>query len=134
MKIKSIISILILAVYSIVIAHSFIPHHHHSDFVLLTHECNYNEHDAHHDHQHEITGDCCVNSDQKNDLHSPCSFDEKTILAKSLSLSNLYLPSVEIEFIGLEKKIQSISDAYVPIQTTDPRCRDVDLRGPPQFS
>lgn len=131
---RKFISIVVLGIYSLVMAHSFIPHHHHSEFEKITHVCNYEANEAHHNHQHEITGKCCVNSDQENDLHSHCNFDEITILAKSLSLSNLYLPSTEIEFVGLEKNNQSVSNCYIPLQIPDPHTRDLQLRGPPQFS
>ena len=44
------------------------------------------------------------------------------------------IPFTEIEFDGLEKKIQSISEGYIPIKIFAPHCRDLQLRGPPQFS
>ena len=131
MKTRSIISIVVLAVYSIVIAHNIIPHHHHSEFEQVTHLC---EHDEHNDHQEEINGTCCVDHCHDNHTHNHCSFDEKTILTKSISLSDLFIPSTEIEFVGLENNKQSVSDFYTPIQIPDTQCRDVLLRGPPQFS
>jgi len=134
MKMRKFISIVVLAVYSIVMAHSFIPHHHHSEFIKETQICEHAEHDVHHEHEHEFAGDCCVNQEQDYNSHKHCSFDEITILAKSLNLSNLHLPSTEIEFSVLEKIIQSVSGCYIPIQISSPHCRDVQLRGPPHFS
>lgn len=128
------ISIIVLAVYSIVMAHSFVPHHHHSELAENPEICEHVEHDAHHEHQHESAGDCCVNQESEHNAHQVCSFDEKTILAKSLSLSNLYFPSISIEFTDVEKTIQSLADCYIPTQIPDAHCRDVNPRGPPQFS
>ena len=128
------ISIIILAVYSIVMAHSFVPHHHHSELAENPEICEHAEHDVHHEHQHESTNDCCVNQEHEHNAHQVCSFDEKTILVKFLSLSNLHLPSTTIEFTDVEKTIQSLADCYIPIQIPDAHCRDVKPRGPPQFS
>jgi hypothetical protein len=134
MKMRKSISLIVLAVYSIVMAHSFIPHHHHSELAEDPQICEYAEYDVHHEHQHELTGDCCVNQEQEHSSHQACSFNEKTILVKSLTLSNLHLSSTIIEFIGFEKTIQSLADGYIPIQIPDKHCRDIKLRGPPQFS
>lgn len=134
MKMRKFISLVVLAVYSIVIAHSFIPHHHHSELVENPQICGYAEYHVHHEHQIESTGDCCVNQDHDHNSHQLCNFNEKTVLIKSLSLSNLYLPSTTLEFNGLEKTIQSLAGCYIPVHFPGVHCRDVQLRGPPQFS
>ncbi|NQU53512.1 MAG: hypothetical protein HQ522_13340 [Bacteroidetes bacterium] len=128
---KRFISLLVLAVYSIVLAHSFVPHHHHSEFIQNTQVCDLEE-----QHEHSIHGaaNCCVDHSNEHTSHSFCNFNEKTILAKSVSLSDLFIPSIEIEFVGIEKNNQSVSDCYLPIQISAPHCRDVQLRGPPIFS
>lgn len=131
---RKFISLVVFAVYSIVMAHSFIPHHHHSELGEYPQICGYVEYNVHHVQQFESAEKCCVNQKHKHSSHQSCNFNEKTILIKSLSLSNLYLPSISIEFNGLEKTIQLLAGCYIPIQIPDVHCRDVQLRGPPQFS
>ena len=131
---RKLISIIILAVYSIVMAHGFIPHHHHSNFVENTQICDHDHHQSQHEHEHESIADYSKNQEHKHDSYIHCSFDEETILIKSISLSDLFLPSIEIEFVGLENNKQSISICCKFFQIPDPQCRDVLLRGPPQFS
>ena len=135
MKIKSIIAILILAVYSIVIAHSFIPHHHHSEYTPDTQVCQVEKQHEKDKHADQHFSNCCVDHDHNDHTtQNHCSFNEKTILEKSRNLSAFIIPFTEIEFDGLEKKIQSISEGYIPIKIFAPHCRDLQLRGPPQFS
>lgn len=126
------ISLIILAVYSIVMAHSFIPHHHHSDATHKTHSCEYNHQSEHHGHPISELDNCCFDHDHHS--HPFCTFEEKTILTKSIDLSDLFLPSNAIEFKGLEKRNQAVLYCHKPIQTPVPHCRDVQLRGPPYFS
>ena len=133
MKIKRFISVLVLAVYSIVLAHSFVPHHHHSEFVQNTQVCD-RENVEHQKHSLHRTEHCCVDHSNEHQDHSFCSFEEKFILTKSINLSDFFIPSVELEFIGFDNNNQSIPDGYLPIQISSPHCRDVQLRGPPQFS
>jgi hypothetical protein len=128
MKMKSILSVLFLAIYSIAMAHSVIPHHHHSDFAFDTHDC---DHNLHQEHVEQSNTTCCIDLGNEHQSHSICSFNEKTILAKSVSLSDLYLPSVEIESFGLDKKNLMGSDYTLPIHVISPRCRDLQFRGPP---
>lgn len=134
MKMKRFISVLVLAVYSIVLAHSFVPHHHHSEFVQNTNVCDHEQHVEHQKHSAHETEHCCVDHSNEHQDHSFCSFEEKIILTKSIDLSEFFIPSFELEFIGLENNNQSIPDCYPPIQISSPHCRDVQLRGPPQFS
>lgn len=135
MKMKKSIAILVLAVYSIVIAHSFIPHHHHSEYTSGTQVCELDKPHDHADHANQHVSNCCVDHNHNDHTsQNHCSFNEKTILEKSRNLAVFIIPFTEIEFEGLEKKIQSVSEGYVPIQILDPHCRDVQLRGPPQFS
>ncbi len=132
MKLRNIISVVILAVYSIVIAHNIIPHHHHSDFARATyHSCEYSDH---HNHQAEIGNTCSVHNNHDKHSHNHCSFEEITLLTKSISLSDLFIPSTEIELAGVEKNRQTVLDCYMPTQISALHCRDVLLRGPPQFS
>lgn len=140
---RKIISVVILAVYSIVMAHGFIPHHHHSEFEGAQHcqidvadnRCDDNhDHEHDHDHSSKETGTCCVEHSHNQHPHNFCSFEEETILVKQISLSELFLPATEIDFTCLEKKIQSIADCYIPKEIPEPFCRDVQLRGPPHFS
>lgn len=115
-------------------AHSFIPHHHHSQFAQNTYTGNFNKHSGYQEHAVHGTYNCCVNHNHETQSHHACSFEEKIILAKFINLSNLFIPSTEIELIGLNENNQSVSDGYKPIQTTGAHYRNIQLRGPPQFS
>ena len=131
MKMKNIISTILLAVYTIVLGHSVVPHHHHSensgspDF--------YCEMD---DHQH--SEDCCEFSltahNHDTHQHQPCNFNEKTILTKSENLSGFFLPgaSTEIDFSNQEENV--VYSNYTVKFLSDPNYRHILLRGPPLFS
>lgn len=141
MKLRNIISIWLLAVYALVLAHNLVPHHHHSEFQQNSNHCKFEtppEHDCGHEHHHEnpepIVADCCVENHQHNDAHTFCSFEEKIVLLKGINLSNLFLPSSEIEYFELTQNKLSFCAAHYPNFIHDPHCRDVYLRGPPQFS
>lgn len=135
MKFKSCIAILILAVYSIVLAHSFIPHHHHSEFSPETQACQVNNQHEQHNHHDQNVSSCCVDhSHNEQNQQDHCSFNEKIILQKSIDLSVCYFPSIKIEFADIEKSTQAIVEGFIPLQILDPHCRDVQLRGPPLFS
>jgi len=137
MKLRKIISIIALAVYSVVIAHDFIPHHHHSGNNLNCsycelekqeeHTCNHKDHYSHFIQSVDI---CCANHHQ----HSFCSFDEETVLTKWIRLSNLFLPSVEMSFDKKVEPCQNLVETYQPFQIKDPPTRKIQLRGPPQLS
>ena len=128
MKFRNIISIVILTVYSIVIMHNFIPHYHHSEFAENSHYSD------HHNHQPEITGTCCVKHSHNKHSHTHCTFYQITILTKSISLSDIFIHTTEIDFGLFEKNKESVLYCYLPIQIPEPHCRDVLLRGPPPFS
>lgn len=143
MRLRNIISVCLLTVYTIVIAHSFIPHHHHSEFAQAPQQCEFEkpqehsccEHDTHEQQVEHISDNCCLdNHNHNNHSHTFCSFEEKVVLKKGISLSNLFLPSIDIEYFELAQNNYSLTDSYLPIFIHDPHCRDVQLRGPPQFS
>lgn len=138
MKIRNIISICLLTVYAIVMAHNFIPHHHHSENTqhceLEQPEKHCCEHSNHAEQFVQETNSCSVNHHHENHSHTFCSFEEKIVLTKFISLSNLFLPSSEIEYFELPQNKKSFTDSYISIPFQDPQCRDVLLRGPPQFS
>jgi hypothetical protein len=131
MKMRNFISTILLAVYSIVLGHNFVPHHHHSeDSENPGFYCQLEE------VQHEKN--CCDSSlaDHGHDSqqHHPCNFNEKIVLTKSGNFSILYLPglSTEFDFSIQEKKI--FYTDFSVISVTDPNLRHILLRGPPQFS
>jgi hypothetical protein len=131
MKMKRIISTILLAVYTIVLGHSIVPHHHHSensgsaDFY-----CEMDE------HQH--SDDCCESSlaahNHDTHQHQSCNFNDKTILTKSENLSVFFLPgsATEIEFSNQEENVFYTS--YTVKLVNDPNYRHILLRGPPLFS
>lgn len=141
MKLRNIISTCLLAVYALVLAHNLVPHHHHSEFQKNSQHCEFEtppEHDCGHEHHNEspepVTASCSVDNHQQNHAHTFCSFDEKIVLTKGINLSNLFLPSSEIKYFELVQNKQSFCTSYSSGFIHDPHCRDVQLRGPPQFS
>ena len=142
MRLRNIISICLLTVYTIVMAHSFVPHHHHSEFEETAQYCEFEkqqehscEHDTHEKQSKYISVNCCLEHHQHtNHSHTFCSFEEKVVLTKWINLSNLFLPSTEIKYFELAQNKRSYTDAYLPRFIHDPHCRDVQLRGPPNFS
>jgi hypothetical protein len=131
MKMRNIISAILLAVYSIVLGHNVVPHHHHfenaqnPDFY-----CQFEE------VQHEES--CCDSSlsDHGHDSrqHHPCNFNEKIVLTKSGDFSMLYLPGPAVEFEFSIRKKKTFYSNYTVKTSTDPNLRNILLRGPPQFS
>ena len=128
MRMRSIISICLLTIYAIVVGHNFIPHHHHSEFAESNHICH------HKDHHHIETSYSNVGHNHNTDAHSACSFNEKIILTKALTLSAVHFPANPFLLLPNEQNIQLLTDSYHLILLQDPNCRDVQLRGPPQFS
>ena len=131
MKIRNIISTILLAVYSIVLGHSIVPHHHHFEnsedpgFYCQVEKAQQIEH-------------CCefTLTDHGHDTHQhlPCNFNEKIVFTKSGNLSLLFLPasSVEIKFSEKEKTFFYVDNAAKI--STDQNRRHILLRGPPQLS
>jgi len=131
MKMRNFISTILLAVYSIVLSHNVVPHHHHfenaqnPDFYCQLEKVQQNE-------------GCCDSSlaDHGHDSrhHHPCNFNEKIVLTKSGNFSALYLPGSAVEFdfsIQEEKKFHT---NYIVKNVTDPNLRHILQRGPPQLS
>ena len=128
---RNILSIILLTVYSIVLGHSIVPHHHHfensqnPDFYCQVEKEQQIEH-------------CCeftfADHGQDTRQHQTCNFNEKTVFTKSGNLSNLFLPasSVEIKFSEQEKRV-FYADNTARI-STDRKYRQILLRGPPQLS
>lgn len=125
---RNIISTILLAVYSIVLGHNVVPHHHH--FVNPEFYCQHEE------VQHK--GSCCHSSvsDHERDSHQHqhCDFNEKIILTKSGYFSILFLPAstVEIEFSNQREKVFYAN--YTVNSCSDPNLRHILLRGPPLVS
>lgn len=141
MKLRNIISTCLLAIYTIVLAHNLVPHHHHSEFQQKSNHCNFEtppEHDCEHEHHNEspepVIASCCVDNHQHNHDHTFCSFEEKIVLIKGVNLSNLFLPSSQIEYLEMAQNKLSFCTSYFPNIIHNPHCRDVQLRGPPFFS
>jgi hypothetical protein len=123
------------------LAHSLIPHHHHSEFQQNTQLCeleNHTEQTCKYEHHNldseQVTASCCVDHHQHNQAHTVCTFTEKIILTKGINLSNLFLPPTEIDYLELVQNEQSLVDTYIPIHKQDPHTQDLQLRGPPLFS
>lgn len=141
MRLRNAISICLLTVYTIVMAHSFIPHHHHSEFTQTAKHCEFEKQDTHSCCAHEQQTDtstspdkCSLDHHNQHHTHTFCSFEEKIVLNKGINLSNLFLLSIEIEYIELALNTKTYADSYFPNFIHDPHCRDFRLRGPPYFS
>jgi hypothetical protein len=131
MKMRNFISTILLAVYSIVLGHNVVPHHHH--FENAQNPDFYCQLDEVH---HEVS--CCNSSladhGHNNRQHHPCNFNEKIVLTKSGNFSMLYLPGSVVEFEFSIQGKKTFYANYTVIISADPNLRDIQLRGPPQLS
>lgn len=131
MKMRNIISTVLFAVYSIVIGHNFVPHHHHfenpqnPDFYCQLDEALQEE-------------NCCDSSlaDHGHDSrqHHPCNFNEKIVLSKSNTFSTLFLPASAVEIKFSNQEMRKIYASYAVKFFTAPDLQNILLRGPPQLS
>jgi hypothetical protein len=109
-------------------AHGFIPHEHHSFFSEPEHLCDHNH------NLQEIDSSCSLHHNHNHHKSHKCSFSDITVLTKFVKLTNFFIPSSEIEIVAPEEIIQPGFSTYLHIQITEPHCRDLSLRGPPQLS
>jgi hypothetical protein len=123
-------------------AHSFIPHHHHSTFVSSSQHCEQEkqnelaccEHNTNEEQANYVEVNCCLEHHKHMHSHTFCSFEEKIVLSKGISLSDLFLPSSAIKHFELVLNYHSFTSVYLPNFIDDPHSPDLQLRGPPQFS
>jgi len=130
MKMRRVISFVILAVYSIVMAHNFIPHHHHSELNKATHYCKYDVQDNL-SHQHEFTGSCCLFHSHDDQIQNPCGFDDETIILKSTDLQDLFISASTAELTGIRGSYRLISGIYIQYPVKETPLGSGILRGPP---
>ncbi|MEN8118217.1 MAG: hypothetical protein ABFS16_14625 [Bacteroidota bacterium] len=144
MKLRNIISVCLLVVYALVMAHDFIPHHHHSNFSPNTNHCEY-EHEQNSEHEHEHYNEHHhhhvaskehkqVEHNHEHEAHIHCSFEEVLVLNKKVNLPEVNALMASFVFYFSEEENQQITDTYIAPNISEPHCRDVLVRGPPQFS
>lgn len=130
MKIRNIISVILLAVYSIVLGHNVVPHHHHfenpqnPDFY-----CHFDE-----VQQKDSCCDYSFADHGHSQHHHPCSFNEKIVLTKSGNFALLYLPGSAIEFDFSIQEKKTFYANYIVKLSIDPNLQGIQLRGPPHLS
>jgi hypothetical protein len=129
MRLKYVISVILLTVYSIVLAHNFIPHHHHFEISL---DADFACH-AEKEHKQCTDGFSLHDDDMEGHTHNSCNFNEKIILTKLNNLPALYLPVNEVEIVFSEPAKQLFAESYFSIQLPDWHPRHIQLRGPPRF-
>lgn len=143
MSFRNFISVFLLTVYTVVLAHNFIPHHHHTEITAYTGYCEYTHehadghkhiHPEHHQHKNEAVEFKKVEHNQENETHIHCSFEDALVLNKRLNLSDIYVLFVSFAFVNAEEENKQLTDTYTAQKIAKPHCRDVQLRGPPQFS
>jgi hypothetical protein len=128
-------------VYALVLAHNLIPHHHHYEFQQISLQFEY-EHAEEHSSEHllhshdtdNLNENSCLHEHQHQHSHTFCDFNEKIIRLKNIGLSDLFLPSIQIEYLTPAEKQQLFVDSHLSFLKHAPHCRDVSKRGPPQFS
>ncbi len=126
MRLKRVISVVLLTVYSIVLAHGFIPHDHHSVFDKTVQTCNHN-------HNLQETDNVCSLNHNHHKTHN-CSFSDITVLTKLINLADLFVPLSETSFLNTETNGEQVTNFYFPLKTYKTLCRNISHRGPPQFS
>ena len=122
MKIQKIIAIAFLALYGLVLSHNFVPHHHHSLTDVVVEHCH---HDEDHHHHHE-------SDSEHTKVH--CSFEDVIVLRDKINLSELYSYTASFDIVLPVGEELILTDNYILPHIQEPRCRDVQLRGPPHFS
>lgn len=123
---RNIISVFLLAVYSIVLAHNFVPHEHHSNINDCRDKCN--------THIEIVAQKCCTSiHDHGQNSHQQihCHFEVKLVLSHLLNISDFYNESETLEIIQTEPESRLISYFEYSQKLPDPHCRDVSLRAPP---
>ncbi|NQU88455.1 MAG: hypothetical protein HQ541_22135 [Mariniphaga sp.] len=126
---RNIISILLLAIYSVVLAHNFVPHEHHSNSTNCEEHCN--------SHTEIVAAEYCTSvhdhgSENHNHIH--CHFEVKMLLSKMVTFSGFYIESENLNIILEEPEGRQINYFEYSQKIPEPQCRDVYLRGPPTFS
>ena len=140
MTLRKSISVCLLAVYTIVVAHSLIPHHHHSGFDQSADHCQIAKHQTDvclhnaHNHDDQQVLNCCEDHDHDDHNHTFCSFEEKTVLNKWTYFTNIIYNSPGTVFLDFSDKNLIHSSYYLPPGDQNPHCRDVSSRGPPHLS
>ncbi len=130
MKLQNSIALCLLALYSLVLVHNFVPHCHQSIHEKFTeHCCHHASHEQVADHDHEME-----NTYHEHETHIHCSFEEVLVLNKKTNLPTVYLIESSMIKEGSDEETKQHCDTYYFPAVTEPHCRDVKLRGPPQFS
>ena len=128
MNSKKFIAIFLFAVYSIILAHSFISHEHHSDFSVCGISCS--------THTESVGEDCCTavhNHDLNTHKHLHCHFVVHPVVTKVFGFSDSYLLTNSVEISYLNSSYYKIPHFFLSRKIPDRRCRDVSLRAPPSF-
>jgi len=143
MKFRNIIALSLLAIYALVMAHNFIPHHHHSELALCA-NLNETELHQHHDDEHECNSHhhttkpreayISLNHSYPIHDHTYCSFDDKIIRSEKINLPSFFALPMCFEYSFSEDIPQKIEAVDVISKHLSPKCRDVLRRGPPYFS
>ncbi|MBN1821544.1 MAG: hypothetical protein JW833_12570 [Prolixibacteraceae bacterium] len=129
MRIKNQIAIFLLAIYSVVLVHSFIPHEHHNDFFECGKSCS--------THNEFISEKCTTtfhSHENKPHKHLHCHFNVKLVLTKFIDISDLFIDKSCEELIVAEFEGEKINHFCFLQIIPEPQCRDVNLRAPPVFS
>jgi len=144
-KMRNIIALVLLAVYSIVFAHNVIPHHHHAEHSvhgadLLCVHASDQLHDHHHGgshhhyHHHQDETKAHVQHSHPDDTQSHCHFEVKPVLSKIVDVSANYL-IIEAQSLPIPL-MEEVTFAYVYYPQKLLQCYNfaVPLRAPPGFS
>lgn len=140
MRLRNMISILLLTVYTLVLAHSIIPHHHHSRHTPHAPDCSYEkqqkqsccEHIQVTEHQESDSDNCDREHHRHHHSHTICSFEDNLVLTKAFNLSVLFIPSNSIALNPVNNRVLHKA-ICLTLKIPEKRCRDVQLRGPPLF-
>jgi hypothetical protein len=109
-----------------------VPHHHHPQNTKTAEHCH---HHGHHHHNHdELANHVQFNHSHGHEAHIHCSFEDDIIPSKKINLSTAYLLASLLEISFSTENNQKLADTYITPEIPEPHCRDVQLRGPPQFS
>jgi hypothetical protein len=137
MKSKKVISYLILAIYSLLLVHTVIPHSHHvHDFIEIAYEQVLHDHQ----HEHDAAGNHTDNDTSEHNVphHSESqhcgdyTFSASTTISQVLAhFTAHYCQSQTIELAPPIREVEVSNVGYIPLKIPIQFSSAVPLRAPP---
>jgi hypothetical protein len=112
----------LLFVWTVIFAHSIIPHHHHEKIVS---ECN-------HSHENHSSDEVGINHTHNDDNSVVCHFNVEIIT--QFSLDNIFIVNTENKFLNHISVLEINNTNFYLEFVSEQVPKSNHLRGPPQIS